>query len=101
MKRYAMLVCAAALAGCGDTEGARTAVADQLKDPSSAQFKDVRRVDDAVCGEVNGKNSFGAYSGFQRFFVVDGQEPVLEPSDPGAALDYFGIAYDLRCRSGG
>lgn len=101
MKRYATLACVAALAGCSDTGSAKTAVADQMKDPSSAQFREVRRVDDAVCGEVNGKNSFGAYSGFQRFFVVDGQEPVLEPSEAGAALDYFGIAYDLRCRSGG
>ena len=44
----------------------------KLKDPSSAQFRHVyfHRVDDNIpmtCGEVNSKNSFGGYIGFQKF----------------------------------
>lgn len=48
------------------------AVKTQLKDPRSAQFQGVyfnRGADNIpmTCGEVNSKNSFGAYGGFQRF----------------------------------
>lgn len=52
---------------------AKKAIAEQLKDPDSAQFKNLRVVQFAsgalVCGEVNAKNSFGGYSGFQRFIA--------------------------------
>jgi len=48
---------------------ARESVERALKDPSSAQFRNERVTKDGiVCGEVNGKNSFGAYSGFARFY---------------------------------
>jgi hypothetical protein len=51
------------------------AVAANLKDPSSAQFRNVffhmAKIDgkDAPisCGEVNSKNSFGGYNGYQRY----------------------------------
>ena len=47
-----------------------------LKDPDSATFRNVRylaierpsgKVDNLVCGEINGKNSFGAYAGYRTF----------------------------------
>jgi len=42
-----------------------------LKDPSSAEFRNVRVSHHGgrthVCGEVNAKNSFGGYTGFMRF----------------------------------
>lgn len=45
-----------------------------LKDPSSAQFRDIKyRADKGawtICGEVNAKNSMGAYTGFQKFHGV-------------------------------
>lgn len=44
---------------------------NQLKDPLSAQFRKVRVVPygngKVVCGEVNGKNSYGGYVGFKPF----------------------------------
>lgn len=48
------------------------AVRAKLKDGDSAKFQDVFFVRGAdgiplACGEVNSKNSFGAYGGFQRF----------------------------------
>jgi hypothetical protein len=49
------------------------AVQAKLKDPGSAQFKEVyfyRSKEGTVpvtCGKVNSKNSFGGYGGFQRF----------------------------------
>lgn len=50
----------------------KAAVKAKLKDPSSAQFRNVyfHRGADGIpmtCGEVNSKNSFGGYSGYQRF----------------------------------
>lgn len=52
-------------------EKTQQAVANQLKDPGAAQFRNVRLVENAkgtvVCGELNGKNSYGAYTGFKRF----------------------------------
>jgi hypothetical protein len=40
-----------------------------LIDPNSAQFRDVVVRGAAVCGELNGKNRMGAYTGFSRFVV--------------------------------
>lgn len=45
----------------------------QLKDSASAKFRDLRyaaRVQDMwdMCGSVNAKNSFGAYTGFEPFY---------------------------------
>lgn len=52
-------------------EKAREAVAESLKDPSSAQFRNVRLANymggKVICGEVNAKNSYGGYVGFTRF----------------------------------
>ncbi len=43
----------------------------QLKDPASAQYRDVRAFDQTgtvmVCGDVNAKNSYGGYTGFEGF----------------------------------
>lgn len=58
-------------------ELAKTKVVNALKDPGSAQFKNVVRSradesseDGIVCGWVNARNSFGGYVGFKPFFVV-------------------------------
>lgn len=50
-----------------------------LKDPESAQFRNVKVVKSEsqggaynggyVCGEFNAKNGFGAYTGFHRFYI--------------------------------
>lgn len=73
-----------ALAGCKPGEEkaislAQSEVAANLKDPASAQFRNVKvakmtdadddRVIAVVCGEINGKNGFGAYAGFHPFYV--------------------------------
>lgn len=46
-----------------------------LKDPTSAQFRNDRKLTKegrlAYCGEVNAKNSLGAYTGFERYVVSD------------------------------
>lgn len=43
------------------------AVAAELRDPSSAQFRNIREGTEAACDEVNAKNTFGAYTGFREF----------------------------------
>ena len=59
-------------------EAGKDAVRQKLKDPQSAQFQKVffHRGKDNIpmtCGEVNSKNGFGGYTGFQRF-VSAGRE---------------------------
>ncbi|MDT1887731.1 hypothetical protein ACN6Q4_20435, partial [Acinetobacter baumannii] len=62
--------------GCGKTEKEKLdeerknldlqvqkLVKDKLKDGETAKFRNQWE----LCGEVNAKNSFGAYTGFQRY----------------------------------
>lgn len=64
---------------------AKTDVANRLKDPMSAQFRNVKLTKDGnVCGEVNGKNSYGAYSGFVSFYYVCNK---LSPKDSYLVMD--------------
>jgi hypothetical protein len=57
------------------------AVAQTLKDPAAAQFRNVSILDGGktriVCGEVNGKNSYGGYVGFRKFFIYENSLEVL------------------------
>ncbi len=55
---------------------AQDMVQKQLKDPDSADFRNVRLAGMEttgevhrgwICGEVNARNGFGGYTGFQRF----------------------------------
>jgi len=56
-------------------------VAQLLKDPDSAKFRNVYvseiYSEPIVCGEVNGKNSYGAYAGYTTF-MADGNTPKLK-----------------------
>jgi hypothetical protein len=63
------------------TSAAQDAVAQALRDPSSAEFRNVVEGSSATCGEVNGKNGFGAFAGFQRFVYSNGQV-TFEPEMP-------------------
>lgn len=59
----------------------------KLRDPRSAQFRNVRvcyAMGPVVVGEVNSNNGFGGKSGFQRF-VSGGKIQILEEEmEPGA-----------------
>lgn len=49
----------------------KAAVLENLKDPDSAKFRDLKTSRDAfLCGEVNAKNSMGGYVGFKRFYSM-------------------------------
>lgn len=61
-------------------------VRDLLKDPVSAQFKGVTTVinskgSESICGEVNARNSYGGYVGFQKFVVLDGVATIVNPDE--------------------
>lgn len=74
-----------------------------LKDPDSARIRNVRykEKEDAwtMCGEVNGKNSMGAYAGYETFFGVAGYDTT------GKKTLYFvaaiGPAADMLCSEEG
>ena len=46
------------------------AVSYPFLDPESAKFRNVRKSILGYCGEVNAKNSFGAYVGYKIFHAV-------------------------------
>ena len=62
-------------------EATKQVVAATLKDPGSAQFKNVvvyaGGKQRTVCGEVNGKNSYGGYVGFRKFYKYETSENVV------------------------
>lgn len=64
---------------------AKRAVTNSLKDPGSAEFKNVyANYTDGygvvACGYVNAKNSFGGYTGYKAF-VSSGQSVIMEGQD--------------------
>lgn len=81
MKRI-MIAVFVVLTGCADsvtersTEDVERIVGQRLKDPTSAIFTNIRMHDSPVypvaCGEVNAKNSFGAYEGATYFIKYTG-----------------------------
>ena len=78
-----------------DGRAMRDRLAQQMKDPTSVIWGDLWTVDYVhVCGEVNAKNSFGAYTGRQTFYSDDGVSARL----PGHPL---WKAEDLAHCSGG
>ena len=68
----------------------------RLKDPASATFKGEFVSKTGIpCGEVNSKNSFGGYTGYQRYMASGGGLAVLE-SD--MAPEEFDKAWLKLCR---
>jgi len=63
------------------------AVRNSMKDPTSVKFKDITVVAPARCafGEALGKNSFGAYAGYQKFVYSDG---AVVFDDPASITDF-------------
>lgn len=51
-------------------EATRGLIRERLKDPDSAQFKDIYQASAPICEQVNAKNTLGGYTGFKRFYVI-------------------------------
>ncbi|HEY0414566.1 MAG TPA: hypothetical protein VGD66_15640 [Allosphingosinicella sp.] len=83
---------------------ARKVLAQYLFDPFSAQYQRVRLGrKGAVCGQYNGKNRYGAYTGFKDF-VVPKDADVVYASTSNDGLesepsDTFAIAWLEYCAS--
>jgi len=70
--------CLLILAGCQDSEenrlftvanAAKNSIAARYKDPDAVLFKDLKLDwhQQHICGELNAKNGFGAYTGYEMF----------------------------------
>lgn len=79
MRAHTILLICVTMAACGSENRerdeliaeAKAAVGEQLKDPESAKFSEIGVPrPGVVCGKVNGKNSYGAYSGAERFVYI-------------------------------
>lgn len=75
---FAISACLLALAGCQDSEeqrlltvanAAKKSIAARYKDPDAVLFKDLRLdwQQQHICGQLNAKNGYGAYTGYERF----------------------------------
>lgn len=94
MNRLIPLLCAGlALASCGNSE-VEDAVRSQMRDPDSVKFRDIARCShdrDMWQGDYNAKNGFGAYTGYQPFFVKNGVATLLtDPGFSGLIQECFG-----------
>jgi hypothetical protein len=71
----------------------------RLKDPSSAQFRDVKLNNrrDALCGMVNSKNSYGGYNGFSGFVVTEENAFMQTEKNDLENLLYSGTAKQQGC----
>lgn len=77
------------------------AIKSRLRDPGSADFRNSRFYSGGpvpvVCGEVNSKNGFGGYSGFQRF-IASGDDPnIAFLASDMAAGDSINNVWDKLC----
>lgn len=60
----------------------KQSVAAQLRDPASAQFRNILGEGDTFCGEVNARSALGVYAGYRKFVQHRGAvlfEPRLQP----------------------
>ena len=81
------------------------AVTREMRDPSSVQFRDLKvgrnaEGSDTLCGELNAKNGYGGYVGFDPFYAE-----IIPTPDPGRTIatvfpaSKVGLRYVLdRCR---
>lgn len=70
-----------------------------VKDPDAVQFRELFISDNALktlCGEVNGKNAYGAYVGYRRFYYT-GRTSLDEIEKPGDSV--FAGMYPKMCGS--
>lgn len=78
---------------------AKAKVADKFKDPDSAKFRGLYFSNKAgmptLCGEVNAKNSYGAYVGYRGFYSNAGGSAVQTEDGRGTGLIYDNMAKEF------
>jgi hypothetical protein len=96
-----LLLAAIAVSGCEGAalEKGKSLASRDLFDPGSAEFRDVVVRGNHVCGQINGKNRLGAYTGFRGFIVnTDTAEVIDEPTDQETGA--LTARYDKLLRAG-
>lgn len=68
------------------------AVAAEMRDPASAQFRNIEQGTTTACGEVNGRNAYGGYAGFTEFVYQNGIVK-FEPEKPAGFDTDSQVAY--------
>lgn len=96
MRQYHIVSALILLSGCQFIPGtdaakiheAKRYASEHMRDPESAKFRNMRlSMDEAiVCGEINAKNAYGAYAGYQRFLYMGGAA-TLAPAETLTARD--------------
>ncbi|MGP1275294.1 MAG: hypothetical protein ACQRW7_07750 [Caulobacterales bacterium] len=77
---------------------AKGAVAEALRDPSSAQFRNLRRLPSGgVCGEVNARNAYGAYGGYKGFYYSGSEYGPGYVSFSDSGVELFRQQYRQHC----
>jgi hypothetical protein len=83
---------------------AKEKVTLRLKDPESARFADMhfatfkKNGELSVCGQVNAKNSYGGYTGFEKFaYIVDKGELLMSNSGGGLTASINALNVSLTC----
>ena len=61
----------------------RERVQNQLKDARSAEFRN----EVSYCGEVNAKNSFGAYTGYKRYIAPSDAIVIIQGDIPSTEFE--------------
>lgn len=64
----ALVLAAPKLSEMNDIRQAKADIALLLIDPESARFRSISVRNGAVCGQVDGKNRFNGYAGYQDFY---------------------------------
>lgn len=75
-------------------QSAKALVADRFKDPSSVQFRNLVAYGtnsppslSMLCGQVNGKNSYGGFVGFRRFVTNGGASVEVEDAENSRSMN--------------
>lgn len=109
VRAFALVVLLALLPVAADAQGTRSLTDEALKqhaqnkvkydllDPDATQFREIElfsrtnpetgEVSRIVCGQFNGKNAYGAYTGFKRFFYGEATDLIVREQGDGGPLD--------------
>src|SRR3990167_4012878 len=93
------LACVLLTGGCSridahrDASAAKRTVVATLKDPDSAKWGATWTNGGVTCGYLNAKNSYGAYTGQKRVFVM----ATLVETEGGNLGEFFDDYWDVLC----
>lgn len=77
---------------------AKANITSGFKDPNGVQWRNLFIGSDrpALCGELNGKNAYGAYTGFKRF--VSTPDPAQQTIDNEEFAAVFEFMWKVYCK---